>query len=69
MKYIHIIYKSNFKKSRHAGENDLNFSKLCPYILQRHCVVLVMVPPCFVILDIILAHDDLNFSSSVVVLM
>ena len=53
--YTMIIY--NFKKSKHVGENDLNW---------RHCFILLLEPPCFIILDIVLAHNDLNFSRSLI---
>ena len=37
-------------------------------ILQRQCLTLLIVPPCFDVLDAILAHDESYFSVSVVVL-
>ena len=66
--YTLIIYKSNFKNSKHVAENDKYF-KISFIGLRRYCLILLSVPPCFIILDIMLAHLDLTFSSSVVVLV
>ena len=57
---LHNNFKinSNFKNPSHLGENDLNDLDL----------ILLLLPPCFIYLDIILIHDDLDFSSSVVIL-
>ena len=67
--HILVIYNSNCKKSKHVVENNLDISKFRTYILRRHSLIPLIVPPCFISLDIILVHDDLNVSVSVVAIL